>query len=175
MKITNKLPQSKNKRSLLVVSGAFAGVYFLASEGVIVELSRIKEDQQHYSDREGFFQRSGGGEIFGSRSVYEENKIEREKRFIKKISEEATRLEKEIGYEEVYLFGPGYMLGQIASGLPQNVRNKIVKSFDGNYIHEHPFLLLLKIKKDRDSIFGKKVPVREEARKILKKFEVIHK
>lgn len=170
MKITNKLPQFENKKTLLIVTGGFSGLYFLASDGQIKEIFRTEESQQHYSDREGFFQRSGQGKVFGSGAVYEENKVEREKRFIKTILNETSRLNKEIDFDEIYLFTPDYISNQITKHFPKEVRQKFIKVFEGNYIHDHPFAILSRIKLDQDKFIGKKVPLKEEARKILTKY-----
>jgi hypothetical protein len=174
MKITNKLPHFENKKILLIVSGGFKAVYYLAENDYINEISQVEEEQRHYSDREGFFQTSGSGEVFGSGAVYEEKKIEREKRFMKKVIEETNRINNESKIDAIYFYGPGHILGQISSHFPKDILGKFAEMFEGNYVQEHPFLLLSKIKKTQDKFKGKKVPLNEEARKILKKYNLIN-
>lgn len=173
MKITNKLPQFESKKVLLVTSGGYVAIYFVAKNGFLKEVSRVEEGTSHYSDREGFFQRSGSGKVFGSGSVYEENNIEREKRFVKKVVDEIVKIDLKSSVDEIYLYSPKYISKRIQSGLPKNQKDKITETFDHNYVNEHPMTLVEKIQNRHDDLFGKSVPIKKEARKILKKFRLV--
>jgi hypothetical protein len=173
MKITNKLPQFESKKVLLVTSGGYVAVYLMATNGFLKEVSRVEEGTAHYSDREGFFQRSGSGKVFGSGSVYEENNIEREKRFVKKVVKEIIKIDLKSKLDGIYLYIPKYISKRIQSELPKNQKDKIIEIFDHNYVNEHPLNLIEKIKSRHDDIFGKSVPIKKEARKILKKFRPV--
>lgn len=173
MKITDKLPQFESKKVLLVTSGGYVAVYFLATNGFLEEVSRVEEATSHYSDREGFFQRSGSGKVFGSGSVYEENNIEREKRFVRKVVDEIIKIDLKTKIDGVYLYSPKYISKRIRLELPKTQKDKIVDIFDHNYVNEHPMMLLEKIKTRHDELFGKSVPLKKEARKILKNFRLV--
>ncbi|MBW6431944.1 host attachment protein [Patescibacteria group bacterium] len=172
MKITNKLPQFESKSVLLVTTGGSVSVFFIAKNGFLKEVSRVEEGTSHYSDREGFFQRSGSGKVFGSGSVYEENNVEREKRFVKKVVDEILKIDQKSVLDEIYLYSPRYISKRIQSDLPKILKDKITETFDHNYVNEHPITLLEKIKSKHDEIFGKSVPIKKEARKILNKFKL---
>lgn len=175
MKITNKLPQFINKKTLIIVSGTERAVFYKAYYGEIKSIGKVEELPRHYSDKEGFFERRGFGKYFGSGSVYESNKNEREKKFIIKINKKVTDLKRVHNFNQVYIFAPMQIGKRIGGAIDLSFPDKEVHLLKHNYIKMHPFIILEKIKEERFGFVGKKLPLSKEARKILKRYNNIHR
>jgi hypothetical protein len=145
MIIQKQLPQFQNQTALLIVTGGHKAVFHIASTGVIEEVGAIDEPVEKYSDREGLFG-SGGGN-YSSGAVYEENKQENIKKIAKRISGQADSIAREKGIDTVYLFTPDYMIHELNLELTGHVKERLQETFKGNFVEEHPFKLLEKIKK----------------------------
>lgn len=147
MNIQKQLPQFTKQTALLIVTGGQKGVFYLAAAGVIEEIGAVDEPIEKYSDREEFFVSKGGEGDYTSGSVYEPNKQEHIKNFAKKISSEGDRIVQEKGIDAVYLFVPDYVTNELNRALTSRVKEMVQEKFKGNFVEEHPFKLLEKIKK----------------------------
>jgi hypothetical protein len=147
MIIQKQLPQFNNQTALLIVTGSQKGVFYLAAAGVIEEISAVDEPVEKYSDREEFFVRKGGEGDYTSGAVYEADKQEHIKNFAKKISSEGDLIVREKGVDAVYLFVPDYVIHELNRALTTRMKGMVQEKFKGNFVEEHPFKLLEKIKK----------------------------
>ncbi len=166
MQISQKLPQF-DKKSLLVVAGTRAADIYFAFEGEIDKKKSIKMDAVKYSDKEGFFMRLGKGKMFGAGSVLEDKDEEENKKFIKELKENIEKIFKENNVDDIYLFASDYTRKILPDALASDIKEKILFTFQGNYIKSHPFNLIKKIKSKKES----KTPkfISEAAMKILRK------
>ncbi|MDX1535708.1 MAG: hypothetical protein R3346_03045 [Candidatus Spechtbacterales bacterium] len=170
MQIEQTLPQFENKLTLVIVTGHQAAEFYVALNGKIEKESEIKVPNPEYSDREGYFKRSGHGLSFGSGSVVEPKNKKVEKKFLKDLEEEVLSIKKSNEQiKGVYLFGPDYMLKRIRKTLPKQIANNLIETFEGNYTQEHPFEFLKIIKSSLDKQSSQ--PKSSEAQKIYKKTE----
>ena len=165
MKITRDLPQFENKHALIVVAGLHAADFYIAGNGIMEMTGEFKMLYPHYSDKEGFFESAGHGQIFESGSVLEVNKAKFRHRFLRELDTliDDTIIRKEI--TDVYIFAPDFVTNELLKLLPKKDKKQVRYFFKGNFIHLHPFYLLDLIKKKEN--LGWKVPLGEEARKIL--------
>jgi hypothetical protein len=147
MEIQRELPQFNKYTALLIVTGGQKGVFYLAAAGVIEKIGVVDEPIEKYSDREEFFVSGGREGMYATGSVYEANKQEQIKQFAKKVSDEADRVVREKGVDNVYLFVPDFVINELSRDLTNPVKEIIKEKFKGNYVEEHPFKLLEKIKK----------------------------
>jgi hypothetical protein len=172
MKISKDLPQFKEEKALLIVSGEKEGKLFIVNNGEIKEVDSIKMVPQ-YSEREGYFERKGKGKFFGSGSVYEEKKKETRRVFIKKIGKSLEKAFQKEKPNEAYLFSSKHMMKNVKGSLPASVSKVLKETFKGNYNDQHPFKLLEKIKDKKEKEIKRKkvVPKRRAAQKILEKFK----
>lgn len=165
MKISNTLPQFKDKNALIITAGLHTADFYIAKNGQIEQTGEFKLLYPHYSDKEGFFERAGQGRIYESGSVLETDKQEFRHRFLKELDRmiDDTIVRKEI--TDVYIFAPDFVTWELKKMLPKKDKRQIRYFFNGNFIHMHPFYYLRRIKEKEQ--LGWKVPVDEEARKIL--------
>lgn len=164
MKIKQNLPQFKDARSLIIVSGAQEGFLYLAYNEEIDKIEHIFEETPSYSDREGHFMKSGTNQDVVQGSVYENKKNYIKKSFIKRSVETIKSIVKKYDIKFIYIFSPQYLEKDLLKTLPNSVNEKVVETFLGNYSNEHEFKLLEKIKEKRD----KNTPVRPISSEALK-------
>ncbi len=150
-----------------MAAGSRSAEIYSAHEGEIEKIDSIKMEVPTYSDKEGFFTRSGKGMTFGSGSVLEENKQELILKFVKELGEKVERSFQENSAENVYLFTPDHIKETILDNLSSEIRKEVVLTIEGNFVEEHPFDLLKMILKEIED--KKPVIATEEARKLLKK------
>ncbi len=146
MKISEKLPQFKKEKVLIIVTGNHVADFYYAKDKEIEKIESIEITTPHYSDREGFFKTSGRGEVYETGSVYEPQKQEERKKFLKKLKETANHILKNNKITQVYIYSPDYILNEVKQNLPQSLKKKVKDTFEGNYHKTHPFKLLEKIK-----------------------------
>ncbi|MDD3481004.1 MAG: hypothetical protein PHW75_02150 [Patescibacteria group bacterium] len=174
MKIPNEYPKFISKKTLLVVMGRENGKFYMAEKGFLSLVTEFGERVPKYSDREGFFIRLGRGKYFGSGSVYGPKIKEVEKRFMTDFRKEFLNVTRKNNFDQIYLFAPRFMHKYVEDEIPVNYRDIIKYRFAGNFQKEHPLKLLEIIGKEIEREHPGAVPVKEEARKILKKFKVIN-
>ncbi len=175
MKIPNEYPKFINKSALLIVLGREDGTLYLASNGFIDKITEFGVRIPKYSDREGFFLRSGGGRLLGTGSVYEPKIKMVERRFLNDFSEKIKKILKENKVTEIYLFSPKFMHTYFEQEIPPKYLKMVRCKFNGNYRKNHPLELLDKIRIQISKSHPGPVPVNKEARKILSKFKIINK
>ncbi len=111
--------------------------------------------------------------MFGSGSVYESQDEETTRTFIKQLSDTLVTLVDENGVKNIYLFCPTYLANQIEGSMSRELQALIEYIFFGSYHHQHPFVLLAKIKEyiKNETDNGTVEPIKAEALKILKDTE----
>jgi len=153
MKIKKGLSRFDKGAALILVTGNLYGRMIYAHEGELEEVSDFNEPKPVYSDREGYFLKSGRGIRYGSGSVYENKKKESVKRFFKKMAGELKEFLKdhnEVG--KLYLFNPRATLDEAKRALPASARRLLVCSFGMNFTKKHPFEIVAKITAGKDRI-----------------------
>jgi len=150
MKISSRLPQFKNKNTLLVVLGKQNGIIYRAANGVIDQIAEIIEEPRHYSDNEGMYTvGSGKGTpIRGGMTHIEKVRDEMELSFIRKVSEELKKHCQSNTVTDIYLFVPSYTQGELMQKLPSNVQDLVRHEFLGNFVKERPPKILARIKEE---------------------------
>ncbi len=166
MKISKGLPQF-TKISLIIAAGSHSAEIYRAYEGEIEKIDSFRMENPTYSDKEGFFSRSGKGMNYGSGSVIETNKEEILGKFTKELASRIEKLFKENNAGSTYIFSPNYIKKSIRDSLSQKIKDCMVYTMEGNFVENHPFDLIKMIQKKT----GEKKPViaSESAIKILKK------
>jgi hypothetical protein len=146
MRIPFDLPQFKDKRALIIITGKQAADFYIAGDGEMTKISWFVLKTPRYSDREGFFVRSGRGKTYSSGAVYEtlDDKIKGE--FLKKFAHEVKKILARRSITDIYLFAPSYMKNVIQGAFPKRDLIFIRVSFLGNFSKKHPLFLLKKIK-----------------------------
>lgn len=166
MKISQKLPQFSQK-TLLIVAGRQSGDLYFAHNGEIDKIDSVRVETPTYSDKEGFFMRVGRGMTLGRWSVLEEPKEETLNKFLKELKEKIQNFMKEKEVEEIYLFSSDFVRKGLPRVLSSEINQKIVGVFNGNFLKQHPFELIKKIKIQKENSIPKVVS--ESVKKILNK------
>ncbi len=172
MKISNHLPHF-SEPNLLVVAGKQEAAFFKARNDQIHQVYHFKVEKPEYSDNESRRERrgSGGASRFGGGSPFKHNENELLRGFLKQLTDEVIALDTRKEVDKLYLFCPTYLSSPIEDNLPNDIRNKIEFIFFGNYLNQHPFVLLSKIQEFQRIEKDKKIvePIKLEALEILKK------
>ncbi len=166
MKIERTLPQFQEEKALLIVAGEHVARFYAAASGRIEELEIFRIQNPQYTDREGFFKKTIGKQELGSGSVYEPKKRYMESKFFQKFREEIKRINRSYDFSTIYIFYPEFLSKEMERFLPKGhyqVRSRIM----GNFIQEHPFKLLAKIKEEMAK--REVEPVRGDVNKLLRK------
>lgn len=145
MKISKKLPQFEGEKVLILVSGNNRAEFYLISDNHINMVDDLRIKDEHYSDKEGFFVRSGLGRIFKTGAVREPVDKDIMSEFIRKVTE---NIKKFLYFDEVdrmYIFGPEYLKNFLKDAVPKSYKKKLIHFFSGNLTNHHPFELLKKI------------------------------
>ncbi len=156
MKISKKLPQFEQAKTLIVVMGKQKGKFYLAHNGVIKELRGFSFQKPKYSDREGHFVKRGKSGIYKTGAVYEPKKERIRIELVHRLENNLKKVLARNKIDDIYLACPDYLKNRIRKTFPAAARNKIKVFLAGDYYHLHPFDLLKKIK---DKIESKKRPV----------------
>ena len=166
MKIEEKLPQFVNNRSLFLVAGRQVAVLYEAEDGEIEKIGGLKIEKPIYSDKEGYFQRSGRGGVFGSGSDTEMKTDPVETEFLRDLKKMVKIIPEVDSYASVYIFAQADMMRSIEETLPPGLKEKVKKRVRANVVEKHPFELLKRLKEDPAE---KRVITNEEVKKILDK------
>ncbi len=166
MKISNKLPQFNEEKALFIVTGKQEAKFYIVHKGEINEIDSFEIEKPKYSDKEGWFKRRVRSFVMGSGAPLEPPKQKIIKDFLKKLKEKYKETSSHNNFEALYLFTPHYLLPSVKESLPGGTKIKL--TIDGEYYFQHPFKLLEKIKRKTEK---KKVPEKEEAKKLLEKFK----
>lgn len=173
MKITEKLPQFNEHKSLIVVAGFQSCKFYLAYRGKIAEVRSLHIESPQYSDREGFFEKKKGSDYYISGSVYESKKETYvRKKFLKNVAKNIKEAVEKRDPEHIYVFVPARIAKELREYVHPYQQKLIQKTFRGNFVGTHPFNLLEKMKTHYDKIAERKsidLTLDKEALKILKK------
>lgn len=174
MKIPQALPQFKDTETIIVVIASERGVLYKAVNGTIDEMADMTETAPQYSDREGFFMRSGGGMQYGSGEPYDDTASADHKKLIDQVVDELQEIVNKNEIKKLYLFEPEHHKGQLTEALKVKIDIPATLVDFGNFIETDALVLLEKINKfenppydpsDPSSVEGKENA--EEKRKIL--------
>lgn len=143
MQIPSTLLQFTDKATLILVNGTEEAAFYIAHDGQIDDVAQIEFEKIKFSDRED----SGrhGSTAFETGTKIEKVMKENRFTFIKKFKEETDKLSKEHKIELVYLLAPETILKELEESLPTSLKNKLVKTFAGNYHKENPVEIIKKI------------------------------
>lgn len=148
MQIPRELPQfTEHNTCIAVFGGKSLGIFYVAHAGTLNKVAEIREEKLVYSDREGFFLLRGGGETYGSGSVYEDKSDYLAERFAKNAATELAKVVDEHDLEAIYMFEPVYSERILARQLSPTVREKVIRIIPGNFTKVHPLKLVVEIQK----------------------------
>jgi len=167
MQISSNLPQFEKKKVLLLVTSLHEVRLLEAQSGEIVETVREEVEKPEASKKEGHFESRVGGKTIRSGSVYEHDDSETIRRFSLLLKEILPVNLRGGDYDEIYIFTPNQMKGEIDKFLPKNILSKVIFRKEGNFVKEKPFVFLEMIAKAQ--LDKKVVPTDVEADKILKR------
>ena len=146
MKISRTFPQFTEETTLLIVAARQTATVYKAHKGTLRKITHIFVSNPTYSDREGFFVRSGKGRWMGSGSVYESKSESTHKEFLKEFTRTMKKLSKTISIDAVYLFASPHLVASIRESIPSRIQRHIAHIFRGNFVQHTPSELLEKIK-----------------------------
>ena len=145
MKISQGLRQFIAGKGLLVTTGLYEAVFYLAAGGVVEKVHYFHVPKPHYSDREDFTL-GGGALIFESGAKFESIRLWRQHNFLRQFKEDLLVYSKQLKIVEIYLFIPRAVVKKIITTLPQPIRPRVKAVYVGNWHRQHPFVLLKKIR-----------------------------
>lgn len=170
MRISQKLPQFKDRRTLIIVAGKVEAKFIEAYNGEIRELTHCKSSKPDYSDNEGYFETRGRGFWLGSGSVREVDDDDLINHFMVLFKKTINELSHGSVFDSIFILAPTRTLKPIQEVLPDQLARKISFTKEGNYTKEHFFDILSIINQEYQN--NRVVPISEEAEKILKKGEM---
>ena len=146
MQIPKEYSQFKDKKALFVVTGVNEAVFYIAADGVMNEVQRIKIEKPHYSDREGHFKIRRGGQTISSGAAYEENKEKLWQDFRKEFQKALGSILDLSLPNTIYLYTPAYMAVRMREEFSPKQQAVIRRVFRGNFFDAHPTKILAKLK-----------------------------
>jgi hypothetical protein len=147
MKISQELPQFENKKALIITTGEQEAEFYLASNGEIEKIDSFRFEEPTYSDREGHFESRGGGNVYGSGSVYEPKKQRNRIEFRKRLENALDTIYKNYKIDSLYVFSPDYMKNYTREIINEVFHKRVDFLYEGHYHEVHPFELLKIINK----------------------------
>lgn len=151
MKVSDNFPVLQKQNSLLIAAGKQAAKIYRLGKGEINTRDTIEIPNPQYSDREGHFEYRGPrGTLHGSGAVYEAKEQYIRQKFLSRLVRELKNVRRP--YKNIYLFAPKEILRDIVRTLPQNIQQKIRRTFSGNYTKHSPLALLTKIQARRKAM-----------------------
>lgn len=145
MQISEKLPQFEDTPTLLIVAGGQTARFFFAEDGMIDELDMFTIENPKYADREGHFQRSAHGEVYGSGSVYEKDDNAIKNEFYRALQNTLETMSKKHPFDEVILCAPPHSIKETEEHIQPQFRDRITQRITGNFTQEHPTELLKRL------------------------------
>lgn len=171
MKISNALPQFAEEKALFAIVGRQVGTLHVAYKGLLTKVADIEVPTPVYSDREGFFARSGRGISLGGGSVYESKNLKVQEDFLKKLNEAVDEAMKENDIGAIYLFVPPQRTKETKGALSRPAQELVRQTFRGNFSN-HPLPELVEMIKEKRVAKAQKAfldAAPAEAKKILAK------
>lgn len=138
MKFNRDIPQFAHACVYVVAYAKERAVIYKVHDGELVQVTYVNEVSPEYSDREGFFQRSGGGEYFGSGAPYEEPKQEIIASTVRATADELWALMKEESPAAVYVFEPEHLKRQLERKLTNPAHVPVHTVRFGNFVGARP-------------------------------------
>lgn len=146
MHISLNLPQFNRQRVLFIVTDKEHAKFFLVSNGEIVE---AEEYAIHPDPEEGRLAGGGRRKKIPRKGKLVKSPLGQEQRFhafAKNVAKISFQMEKKRPFKGMYLFAPHHYRHELLSYFHAYVQKKIIKTVDGDYIHDHPIELLRKVK-----------------------------
>ncbi|MDP2629087.1 MAG: hypothetical protein Q8P45_00075 [Candidatus Harrisonbacteria bacterium] len=170
MKLHQTSPPFEEK-TLLIVSGQQAAHFYLAHRRQIRSLGEFVVKNPRYSDREGYFKRSGKQMDFGSGSVYEAKKEKVHQDYLRTFEIEVKKKLLQYQVKVIYLYVPQTIAKELRARLPLGAQKLVRRTCRGNFLHLSPLELIGKINKakTRKARRARRMLAKPEARKILRK------
>lgn len=147
MKIPTQLPQFNKHITCIAVITRYTAQIYTVHKGVIKKVSDIRQRRPTYSDREGFFLRSGEGQLYGTGSVYESKDEELTEKFSKKVAKKLDILIPKYKFKNIFILEPKHLSRVHARDLSKMAKKRVVCRVGGNFSHYHPLELVEKVKK----------------------------
>jgi hypothetical protein len=124
--------------SLVLVTAKEQGKLYEIKGNTLQIIDYVAEHPPEYSDNEGYFMRSGGGELYGSGNPREEDDKANLDRFINAIEQEASEALKRGAYERILVIEPEHLKGKVAAHInnPSHLPVEVVAC--GNYVQHDP-------------------------------------
>lgn len=169
MTISEGLPRFDNERALLITTGKQVGKLYYATKGRVHEIDHLELETPKYSDREGFFARSGSGRAYGAGAPYEPKDTETKRKFLRQFGVRIKEAVAKRKTDAIYLFTPNYAIKELKEELSGELRDKIRFSFMGNYVKFGPEDLLSKIQARLDGRKDKNQALKPAEAKIMQK------
>jgi hypothetical protein len=144
IQIPRELPQFKNEAALLIVTGSQEAEFFMAKNGELSPLEHFRIKKPVFTDKEGLFQRSGLGRVFGRSGSEKDVKGEIKQKFFSELAHVLKRLGKDERPDIVYLFTPDYLHKEVEREVEAGLGQPSNKAFMGNYL-KHPPLALVEM------------------------------
>jgi hypothetical protein len=117
---------------VIVATRQTAALHHLVGDRLEI-LARIDIPTPTYSDREGFFARSGRGMRLGSGSVYEFKKRHIQEEFLRQFRPAVADAVSKTGTRTIYLYAPAHRMQEIEDAFPYRTRRLISRRFRGNF------------------------------------------
>lgn len=172
MIIPQNLSQFKNQHLLLLVAGKQDMHIYEVQNDSVEQAKEFKIPSPRFSDDERRYNsRSGPGHIrsYATREITDDEIIAK---FISELKKQIKDFHPD-DFDRVYIFAPSQIKNRISEALPASFKKKVDAVIEGNYCSDGPLVILSKISqaenKDGGTARKKSLPLKPEARKILKK------
>lgn len=170
MKVPKQFHQFENEKAIIIVSGNESADIYFAQDGFMEKIYSKEEEIPHYSDREEFFETTMGRSGYvGSGSVYESKEDEVEHSLFKDLQKALMEIFKGNEITSIYILSAEYFLPMVVRAIPKSHKGKIKWTKGVGLAGKHPKMILQALQKEKEERIGLKVPLSEEARKILEK------
>lgn len=146
MKISKDLPQFKDEKVLLVVTGREEADFFRAGDGEVEKIIGFKVEKPLHDDRKGRITRRGHGQILASGAAYEDPKEKILQDFRREFRKTLKVVLVNYIPDQIYVYTPPYLANDVAALFPKRVGVLIKKIIRGNFYGRHPFEILEKIR-----------------------------
>lgn len=167
MKISQNLPQFQHHKTLLVAAGTRYAKLFLAENGELGQVGEVRVSQHEFTDHESKYQQTGRGmtAIMGARNDH--LRQDTQKKFGKELIKKVTAIGRGNQITKIIFFIAAEVKKQVIEGLSQEQRQLIAQILVGNFVQQHPFQLLQKLKDAGwESNFPPPTPNREHSARL---------
>ena len=145
MKIPNELPHFDKNPTCLAVITKFTAKFYFVHEGVLKQVSSIKQKEPDKFDEEVVLVPKGEGKTHGAVSFYESKEEELARKFSKKAADKLKELVEKYGVKNVFIFEPVRLNYRLWNSLTARIQNKVRHRIRGAYADMHPLGLIEKL------------------------------